>query len=752
MIVKKVTNFFVVILCGDDHHIESKDKKSKKFMVQQKQNSPNAQPQTTSPDTFLACLSFIATYYKKQFSQASLVAGLPLREGRLTPSLFVRAARRIGLHARVVDRKFEQLSPYTCPFVALTQENQAVVVTELDGENKKISYHDTATDKTQTIPHKRFSENIYGGSIILAHPANKAERVRDVFNTGKDWFWASLKQFKRLYGQVALASVFTNLLALAIPLFIMNVYDRVVPNEAMATLWALALLVIISFVFDFLFRQLRGYFVDVAGRGADILLASRLFQQILGVRLGQKLTNPGALANQMREYESLRDFFSSATLVTVVDMPFVLLFVAIIALLNPLVALVPLVAIPIIFFLSFIAQRPVRKLTQQVQEEMDRKHGYLVEAISGLETIKAHNLNSRMQAVWEQSVGATARVGMASRFYAMLGVNISVFFQQIVTVMVVIVGVYQIKDGAMSVGGLIACTLLTGRVMAPITQAASLYARFEQSALALQGLDNIMAMTNERPEGKQFVFNNHYKGGVAFKDVYFHYPDSQINSLQDVSFRIQPGEKVGLIGRTGSGKSTVAKLILNLYNPQAGSVLLDNIEIRQQDPATLRDFMAYVPQTVQLFNTSLKENIMMVSPNATPEQFEQAALHSGVAYFGARHPMGYDMPLGRGGDGVSGGQKQSVALARAFLQPRKLMVLDEPTNGLDPNTEKAVLKNIQAQVKDQTLILITHKSALLALVDRLIVFDGGRIVADGKKEDVLKKLNAGTKPPKKEGE
>lgn len=702
----------------------------------------NEQKQPPPQDTLLGCLTYIASHYKKQFSEASLVAGLPLRQGLLTPSLFVRAARRIGLHARVADRLFEQISPYTFPLVALTTDQNAVVVNSLD-DNGKISYYDPATGKNHNIKQSRFRDKIYGGSIILAHPANAAERVRDVFETGKDWFWSSLKQFKKLYGQVMLASVFTNILALAVPLFIMNVYDRVVPNAATATLWALTLLVFISFVFDFAFRQLRGYFVDVAGRGADILLASRLFQHILGVRLGQRLANPGAMANQLREYESLRDFFSSATLLSVVDMPFVLLFVGIIALLNPVVALVPLVAIPLVFLFSFLAQRPVRKLTEQVQEEMDHKHGYLVESISSLETIKAHNLNSHMQSAWEQSVGATARVGMASRFYSMLGVNVSVFLQQLVTVMVVVAGVYQIKEGNLSVGGLIACTLLTGRVMAPITQAASLYARFEQSAIALRGLDNIMAMPNERPEGRQFVYNDNYMGGVTFKNVYFHYPEAQINSLQDVSFSIKPGEKVGFIGRTGSGKSTVAKLILNLYNPNAGSVLLDNLEIRQLDPATLREQIAYVPQTVQLFNASLRENIMMVNPRATPENFGRAVTLSGVADFAARHPMGFDMPLGRGSDGISGGQKQSVALARALIQPHRLMVLDEPTNGLDSGTEKAAIDALKTASKQDTLIVITHKPALLALVDRLIVFDNGRIVADGKKDAVLRQLSVG---------
>ena len=709
-------------------------------MAEKKQNPASAE--APPPDTLLACLDYIASHYSKQFSQASLVAGLPLRDGLLTPSLFVRAARRIGLHARVADRKFEQISPYTFPLVALTKDNQAVVITELHDDGR-VSYHDPATGKAHKIKQERFRDKLYGGSIILAHPANAAEHVRDVFDTGRDWFWGSLKQFKKLYGQVALASVFTNILALAVPLFIMNVYDRVVPNAATATLWALAILVFISFVFDFMFRQLRGYFVDVAGRGADILLASRLFQHLMDIRLGQRVSNPGAMANQMREYESLRDFFSSATLISVVDMPFVLLFIGVIALLNPVVALVPLLAVPVIFILSFMAQRPVRKLTEQVQEEMDRKHGYLVETISSLETIKAHNLNSRMQAGWEQSVGATARVGMATRFYSMLGVNITVFFQQLVTVLVVIVGVYQIKEGAMSVGGLIACTLLTGRVMGPVNQAASLYARFEQSALALRGLDNIMAMEPERPEGKQFVYNNDYKGSLTFKDVYFHYPDAQINSLQDINLRIKPGEKVGFIGRTGSGKSTLAKLALNLYNPQAGSILLDNIEIRQQDPATLREQIAYVPQTVQLFGTTLRENIMMVHPHASAEEFERAVMLSGVAHFAARHPMGFDMPLGRGGDGISGGQKQSVALARAFLQPHKMMVLDEPTNGLDPSTEQTVLKSLQGHTSQSTLIVITHKPALLTLVDRLIVFEGGRIVADGKKDAVLKQLNQG---------
>ncbi|MBI1363008.1 MAG: type I secretion system permease/ATPase [Proteobacteria bacterium] len=691
-------------------------------------------------DVLLECLVYLAGYYQKQFSRPSLVAGLPLRSGRLTPSLFVRAARRIGLNAKVVDRAPDHLSPHVVPFVALTKNGGAVVVTALD-EKKSLTYYDPSTNQSvASVPLDAFVEQVYEGSVILLRPASAAELATDMFQTGQGWFWSTVKQFRKLYGQVILASVFTNLMAIVSPIFVMNVYDRVVPNAATATLWALASAVILCFVFDFIFRQLRGYFIDVAGRGADILLASRLFQHVLNIRLGKQANSAGSFANQLREFESLRDFFTSATLVSLIDLPFVFIFIGFVALFGGAMALVPLIAVPLVLMLSLTIQRPIKSIVARVTHELDAKHGHLVEALTGIEAIKAHNLESRTQAIWEQSVGTVARVSMASRFYAAFGLNFSIFIQQIVSVLVVIIGVYRIKEGDLSVGGLVACTLLTGRAMAPVSQAAALYARYEQANTSLKTLGDIMAMETERPEGKQFIYNPAFAGGITFRNVYFSYPGAQNNSLHNLNMRIRPGEKVGIIGRTGSGKSTIAKLILNLYNPQSGSILLDDIEIRQQDPSEFRSKMGYVPQTVSLFNTTLRENIMMAYPQASPEEFNNAAELSCVSDFAGRHPMGYDMPLGRGGDGISGGQKQCVALARMFLKNHKVVIMDEPTNGLDSRTEQTVLNNMRHMFKSSTLIVITHRPALLDLVDRVIVVDNGHIVADGPKEKVLHML------------
>ena len=692
-------------------------------------------------DVLLECLVYFAGYYHKQFSRPSMVAGLPLRDGKLTPSLFVRAARRIGINAKVVDRDVDQFSRHVVPFIALTKDQGAVVITSLE-EQKTVTYFDPVSNTTvKNLPIDEFAANVYEGSVILARPTSAAELATDMFETGQGWFWGTIKQFKKLYAQVFLASVFTNIMAIVTPLFVMNVYDRVVPNSATATLWALSIAVLICFVFDFAFRQLRGYFIDVAGRGADILLASRLFQQVMNIRLGKQSTSSGAFANQLREFESLRDFFTSATLVSLIDLPFVFIFIGFIALFGGSMALVPLIAVPIVLVLSLVIQRPIKSIVFKVMHELDAKHGHLVESITGIEAIKAHNLESRTQAVWEQSVGTVARVSMASRFYAAFGLNFSIFVQQVVTILVVIMGVYRIKEGDLSVGGLVACTLLTGRAMAPVSQAAALYVRYEQANMSLKNLNDIMQMETERPEGKNFVYNPTYQGGITFRNVYFNYPNSQMNSLHNISLRIRPGERVGIIGRTGSGKSTIAKLILNLYNPQSGSILLDDLEIRQQDPAEFRANIGYVPQTVSLFNETLRENILMVNPQATPAEFNNAAELSCVSEFASRHPMGYDMPLGRGGDGISGGQKQCVALARLFLKNHKVVIMDEPTNGLDSRTEQTVLANMRNMFKNSTLLIITHRPALLELVDRVIVVDNGHIVADGPKEKVLGMLS-----------
>ncbi len=706
----------------------------------------NAQPSkdaALTQDSLKNCLLYLLEHYKKRHTLESLLNSLPLKQNKLTPQIFIRAARRAGLKAQVMDRRAEDISAFTLPAVAYMGSDTAVILKSITKEGAYIVV-DCTTHKEIVYSSAADFSKVYGGFLILTKPSAAFEMAADIFSSGGEWFWRVIREFKKIYIQVALAAVFINLMALVSPLFIMNVYDRVVPNAAFETLWVLALGAFTAYIFDFAFRQLRAYFVDIAGKGADILLASRLYQQVLNIRLGQRSGSAGAFANQMREFETLRDFFTSGTLITFIDLPFVFLFLLVIANIGGPIALVPLLAVPLVLIVSYLVQLPLHDLVAKATEDLDAKHGHLVETVNGLETIKSLGMQGHAQGKWEKYVGTTARLGTKTRFLAQLGINFSIFIQNSVTIFLVVWGVYRISGGDMTIGALVACTILVGRTLAPLSQAVGLYVRYQQAKQALTGLDNIMQMDVENPEGKDFVHLKHgLKGRIDFSNVSFAYPGAQLESLTDISFSIKPGEKVGLVGRAGSGKSTLSRLMLNLYNPDKGTILLDGLEIRQLDPTEVRKNMSYVPQNVVLFRGSLRENILLAKPMATEEEFLDAATKSGVIDFAQRHPMGFDLPVGELGASLSGGQRQAVAVARAFLKNSSVVILDDPTSELDNKSEDTVKRYLNAWAKDKTMVLITHRASMLDLVDRLIVIDYGHIVLDGVKKDVLKQLSDG---------
>jgi ATP-binding cassette subfamily C protein LapB len=701
-----------------------------------------------SADSLLACLNYIIKYYRFSFSEQTLLSGLPLKNGRLSPFLFVRAALRASLNAQVVERSAQNIVPETLPAVALLDGDYGVILQEKREDGQVVVIDPVAHEEHIYSSVDEFNV-VYSGMLILVKPVLEQEINTDTFTGGKEWFWGVLRQFKRLYIQVGLAAIFINFMALVSPLFIMNVYDRVVPNAAFETLWVLALGVFIAYTFDLIFRQLRGYFIDVAGRGADILLAGRLFQQVLNVRLGLHGTSSGGFANQLREFETLRDFFTSATLVTLIDLPFVFLFIGFIGILGGPLFLIPLILGAIALIVSLAVQRPLREIIQQAVNDMDMKHGHLVETINSLETIKALGAQSRMQAKWEQVVGVVARVGLKTRFIASMGMNFTMYMQHLVSIIVVVCGVYLISEGHMTMGALIACTILAGRAMAPLSQAIALYTRYHQAKASLDTLDYIMNLEVERPAGKSYVRLPKFQGEITFRDVSFAYPNAPLDSLKEINLHIKPGEKVGIIGRTGSGKSTITRLALNLYNPTAGSVLLDSLEVRQLDPAEFRDQIGYVPQDTLLFRGTLRENLLMSSPDATDEDMLQASQIAGVTDFVQRHPMGFDMPIGERGIGLSGGQRQAVAIARAILKNPSAVLMDEPSSEMDNRSEEMLKQQLSRWLDDRTFILVTHRASLLDLVDRIIVMDYGRILVDGPKKEVLRRLQQGEVKGKK---
>lgn len=695
-----------------------------------------------SADPLLGALVVLCKLHGRPRTATSLVAGLPLEDNRLTPALFPRAAARARISARLVRRKLDDISEHVYPVVLLTKGRQACVLTRrLSGNRYEVLLPDTG--EGADVVTRDDLESRYEGYVFLARPEtdHRAEAAYTKVEGRPGWFWSTLRKFTGVYTHVIVAAIMVNLFALAGPMFTMNVYDRVVPNQAIDTLWVLASGVLIVYAFDFLLRLLRAYLVDHAGKRADVLMSSLIFEQALNVTMGARPASSGAFANKLKEFESVRDFFTSATVTALVDLPFIALFILVIYTLAGPVAYVPMAAVPIVVIGGFLLQVPLRKAVEKNNEDNSRKHGVLVEVLSALDTVKSLGAEGRMQRDWEQFVGDSAKVGAKVKFLSGLGVHFSAFVQQVVTVVVVIVGVYQIAEHNMTMGALIASTILTGRVMAPLAQVAGLLARLHHALSARRSIEEIMSLPVDRPAGKRFLSPPALRGEIEFQNVTFAYPGAQTPSLRDVSFKIGKGERVAIMGPIGSGKSTLSRLMVRLYDPTEGSVLIDGTDLQQLDPADIRRAVGSVLQDTILFHGSVRDNIAMAAPEADDEMIVRAAQLAGVHDFISRNPMGYDLQVGERGAMLSGGQRQSICLARALLPDPPILVLDEPTSMMDMTSENAFIERMQTAVRDKTLVLITHRPSLLKLVDRLIVISRGAVVADGPVKEVLQKMN-----------
>lgn len=694
-------------------------------------------------DPLTGCLVILSRIFHQPYSAQTLTAGLPLENSRLTPELFPRAASRAGLASRVVKRALCDVSPLTLPAVLLLANGRACVVTARTEDQWTAIQPDSGAG--EVILTAAELEKEFTGYVIFSRPEFKfdARAEEDAIPRPHHWFWGVLQHAWPLYSEVLLASLLINIFALVTPLFVMNVYDRVVPNQAFETLWVLAIGVILVALFDLVMKGLRGYFLDVAGKQVDTMLSATIFEKVLGLRAAARPKSVGSLANSLHEFDMFRDFITSATITTLIDLPFVILFLLIVLWLGGWVVMVPLLAIPLMIGTGLLLQRPLESLIRQSLRVASQKQAMLIETLTGIETVKSIGAEGPMQRKWEQIIGESSQTAIRSKLLAASIINLTVFIQQLAYVVVVIAGVYLIANHALSVGGLIACTLLTSRILAPFAQIAGLITRYFQTLQALRGIDNIMSQPVERPAGKSFVHRPNFRGEIEFRNLTFAYPGQDVPALQNVSFKISAGERVGIIGRIGSGKTTIEKLLLGLYQPNEGSVWIDGIDLQQIDPANLRRNIGHVPQDVTLFFGTVKDNIVLGAPYVDDAAMLRAADISGVSEFVSRHPKGFDLQVGERGEGLSGGQRQSIAIARALLLDPPIVMMDEPSNSLDNRSEEAFKSRLLPHLRDCTLVLVTHRASLLSLVNRLIVMDNGRIIADGPKEQVLEALSGG---------
>lgn len=683
-----------------------------------------------------------------QTNVEALLAGMPLAGGRLPIEHAGLAATRVGLELTEAVGDPLSLADHELPVIIASADGRVRVLTGLQ-RNASGSVESAAL----LAPGKPQSEIALQVADLGVDAATRILRVRPRAAAGtddstlraaprpRDWFLDAFRGSRRIYGEAIAATVAVNILALALPLFTMNVYDRVLPNSAEATLWALAIGAALATVFDFAIKTLRSSFVDTASRRADVLLSNFVYGRLLGARLPERAVPAGVRANTLREFETLREFFNSVTLTTFGDLPFLVLFLLVIAIVAGPLVLVPLAAIPIVTAIAFLSQRSLARAMQAQFQQTAQKNAVVVETLVGLESIKAAGGESWAASRWEQAVAEHIRTGLKIRHVSNFGVHLIHASQTLIQVLMVIAGFYLVAAGQITTGALIAGTMLAGRALAPLGAIAMIISRLHMTRIAFDSLSEIVHAPQERPEGSRFLDKPEILGSVAFENVSFGYDKLAPPALSDISFSIARGEKVAILGAIGSGKTTLLRLAQGLHQPASGKVLIDGIAIGQYDPAQLRRNVSLLLQGAELFSGTIRSNITLGDPAAPDDAVLKAAHTAGALDWIAKMPHGLDTPVRERGAGLSSGQRQSIALARTLLRAPRVVLLDEPTSDMDNRTEQLVIRRMREHLKGRSLIVVTHRPAMLDLVDRIVVIEGGRKVADGPKAQVLAAIN-----------
>lgn len=653
---------------------------------------------------------------------------------------------------QIIAIDLHKIPSIAAPFIMLLTNNESVVINKIkDGENGRYFEILTAENLRQTLSVQDVVANYSGYSWFIKRNIKSETRSEiDKYETSS--FWKIIWRYKKYYYQVIIASFVINILALISSLYVMNVYDRVIPNQAYETLWVLSIGVVLAICFEFLAKMLRSYLLDIAGKKADIVIIAILFHRVMEIRLDKRPASSGSYANNLRDFESIREFMTSASLLALVDLPFILLFIGVISLIGGYLALVPLTVIPIVLLTSILIQKPLAKGINASMKEASQRQGLAVESIEGIETLKLNNAVNWAQQRWEILTEKTAFSSIAVRNLTNFMVNFSAAMQQLNTVCLVFLGTYLIHandvNSRITMGALIASVILSGRALAPLGQIAGLATRFQSARMALMGVRNIFSRPIEREDHKKYISPTSVNGALRLENVTYQYNKDGQPALNNISLEIKAGEKVAILGKVGGGKSTLLKLLTGLYEQQQGNISLDDLDIRQIDPIFLRSKIGMLTQKPRLFFGTLRENfdLARLDGYSNDDDLVNTLKRFQLDKIIRQHPAGLDMPLGEDGLGLSGGQKQMVALAQLTLHNPKVVLLDEPTTGIDVDTEKLVLDALEEWTKEKTLIVVTHKLPILRLVDRIIVLDEGKILIDGPKQAVLKALGQTEQP------
>ena len=553
------------------------------------------------------------------------------------------------------------------------------------------------------------------------------------------WLTDPIRRNWRTYGKVAIAAALINIFGLATALFTMTVYDRVVPNAAFGSLLALSIGLGIILLFDFILKLLRAYFVDFAGARIDEEIGEDAFARLMAMRLELRTASTGALTGLMRELETIRDFFASATVIALVDVPFILVTLVVIAAIGGWVVAVPATMVPLVVLVGLAVQPALQRVSAEAIGQGLLKQSVLIETVGSIEHAKLAGAGPMLRTRWREAMRGAARSAMRQRLIASIGTTFATTAGMLSYAGVVIVGVFMLADNRLTLGGLIACSILAGRAVAPLAQIAQILGRLTATRIAYRQLRDLMERPVEGPVGDP-IRPDSMNGSIALRSVGFTYPGGAEPALQDISLEIGAGERVALLGRVGSGKSTLARLMQGLYPPSQGLVLIDGIDAASLDPLVLRAHIGSVLQDPALFSGTIRENIVLGRENIDDEELLRAARLSGTDLFLSGMANGYELRLVDRGEGLSGGQRQAIAIARALAGKPPILIMDEPTSAMDAQTEAALVERLVGELDGRTFVLVTHRQPLLRLVDRVIVTDGGRIVADGPRDAIMAQL------------
>lgn len=696
-------------------------------------------------DPVLSCLVLCAKLNARDVHAATLRSGFALdAQGRVPMTSYPDVARMHGLTAVWSKMNLTDVPSYVLPVVLPLNDGRCCVLLGCEQGTARILLPETGLSelRMQISLLKTLSE---GDMLVVKNaPQQTAQQMVPFTGEAFSWFWGTLWRFKRFYAESMLASVVANLLTLATIFFTMNVYDRVVPTQAYTSLWTLAIGTAIAIGLEFLMRWLKARLADLGGKKADLAINSALLREIMEIRLEHRPQSIGIFASSMRDFEALRDFLSSASLVLVADLPFILVFLGLIAVIGGPLVFIPLSVVPLLLLTGLWAQRPLMKAMRSNMKESGDKQSVLVETLLNLELLKAHNAQSYLQRRWETANQATSDSYQKIRSLSNMMLGLTSTAQQLVTVGLVVLGVYLIGDNRLTLGGLIAAVILAGRAISPLGQVMALAARYQQAHTSLQTLDSLMKRPRDRYAEHRYLAPSVLDGRIAASQLAFTYPgDHKKNVIQNISFQMAGGDHLALLGRIGSGKSTLLRLMSGLYKPSSGMVLIDDMDLQQIEPSALRTRIGYVGQEAQLFMGSLRENLVLsdswISDAMLIDVLQKLDLHTLVA----SHPRGLDMPLTEAGGGLSGGQRQLLAVARMILRDPVYVFMDEPTSLMDQNTEAKVIVVLDQWLKGRTLLLATHRLQLLQWVDRIALLDRGHVLAQGPKEEMLKQLRSG---------